>query len=183
MTAPQDLWAIPLARTLVDAFRSQDVTYVKVAPGVYDPATGIVAATEERFPAAGAVTQWMKGEREGVGQGAEVQVWVEHQTVPWPISTDDRLEFLGRRWKVVKIDPTLGSGGDGVPSLTTQPPKKLTTQDGIFITTQSGAILVREGPDGFLVTQDGQRLILGKRAPTIDGWWGAYASKVTARAE
>ncbi|MFO7946766.1 MAG: hypothetical protein R6V19_08120 [Armatimonadota bacterium] len=44
--------------------------------------------------------QSMKRERDGVQQQSELEVWIDHITVPWPISTKDRLEYLGRRWKI-----------------------------------------------------------------------------------
>ena len=109
MSSPQDLWAIPLAKELVDRFRSQALTYIKVTPGVYDETTGTVAATEVSFTAAGAVSMSGKGEREGVEQENELEVWIDHATVPWPLSTQDRVEYMGRRLKVVSISPTYSS--------------------------------------------------------------------------
>ena len=97
MSAPQDAWAIPLARRLVDRFRSQALTYIRITDSTYDETTGSITLTETAIPAAGAVVKSMKGERDGVQQGHEVEVWVDHITVPWPISTKDRLEYLGRR--------------------------------------------------------------------------------------
>lgn len=109
MTAPQDAWAIPLAKRLVDRFRSQELTYVRIVPGAYDETTGTAAVVETEIAAAGAVTKSMKGERDGVQQGSELEAWIDHVTVPWPISTADRLEYMGRRWKIVSIDPTYSS--------------------------------------------------------------------------
>ena len=109
MSSPQDLWAIPLAKELVDRFRSQALTYIKVTPGVYDETTGAVAATEVSFTAAGAVSMSGKGERDGVEQENELEVWIDHTTVPWPLSTQDRVEYMSRRWKVVSISPTYSS--------------------------------------------------------------------------
>jgi hypothetical protein len=114
MSAPQDLWAIPLAKELVDRFRSQDLTYIRVEHSSYDTATGVVSLTEEEIPAAGAVAKSMKGERDGVQQGQEVEVWIDHVTVPWPLSTEDRLEYMGRRWKIIAISPTYASSDDKV---------------------------------------------------------------------
>lgn len=113
MTAPQDLWAIPLAKRLVDRFRSQAVTYVKVTNGgAYDEEQGVFAPpVQQSIQAAGAVVKSMKGERDGVQQGHEVVVWIDHETVPWPISTADWLEYLGKKWKIVSIEPSYGSGG------------------------------------------------------------------------
>jgi hypothetical protein len=112
MTAPQDRWAIPLAKRLVDRFRSTDLTYIRVDAYSYNEQTGTVTATEEEIPAAGAVVKSMKGERDGVEQGTQLEAWIDHATVPWPISTQDQLEYMGRRWKIVSIDPTYSSGDD-----------------------------------------------------------------------
>ena len=109
MSALQDLWAIPLAKELVDQFRTTDLTYIRVDAGTYDPTTGLVGATEDEIPAAGAVVKSMKGERDGVQQGQELEAWIDHVTVPWPCSVQDRLEYMGRRWKIVAIDPTYAS--------------------------------------------------------------------------
>jgi hypothetical protein len=109
MSAPQDIWAIPLAKELVDRFRSDNLTYVRITAGVYNETTGVAAATEVKITAAGAVSQSMKGERDGVEQGSELEVWIDHATVSWPLSTKDRLEYMGRRWKIVSIDPTYSS--------------------------------------------------------------------------
>jgi hypothetical protein len=109
MSAPQDIWAIPLAKELVDRFRSQELTYVRVTLGAYDEELGIVATTEVEIIAAGAVAKTMKGERDGVQQSDEVEAWIDHTTVPWPLSTQDRLEYMGKRWKIVSISPTYSS--------------------------------------------------------------------------
>ena len=109
MSAPQDIWAMPLAKELVDRFRSQELTYVRVTSGAYDEELGIVATSEVEITAAGAVSKSMKGERDGVQQSDEVEAWIDHATVPWPLSTQDRLEYMGKRWKIVSIRPTYSS--------------------------------------------------------------------------
>jgi len=160
MSAPQDAWAKPLAKRLVDRFRSQALSYIRITPGTYDETTGTATVTETVIPAAGAVVKSMQGERDGVQQGHEVEVWIDHETVPWPITTNDRLQYLGKRWKITAIDPTYGSGGD--------PPTGaiyLTTLDGKIITTLDGKALIVQGP---------------QNAPAQ---FNMYASKVTARAE
>ena len=104
--ASQDAWAKPLAVQLVDKFRCSTLNYVTITPGVYDPDTGKIALTETVIPAAGAVGKSMKQERTGVEEEQELEVWLDHQKVPWPINTDDRLEYLGKRWKITDISPT-----------------------------------------------------------------------------
>ena len=160
MNAPQDEWAGPLALELINEYRSQSLTYVKVTPGVYDETLGTVAITEVRFDAAGAVTRSKKSERNGVEQGNEVSVWVDHETVPWPISSNDRLEYLGRKWKVTEVE-SYGSGIDGA----IVGPIYLTTLDGKLITTLDGKPFVVQGSGNGTAT------------------FAMYASKITARAE
>ena len=55
--ASQDAWAKPLADELVSVFRVNSLSYVRVAPGTYDPATGTIANTETTFTKAGAITE------------------------------------------------------------------------------------------------------------------------------
>lgn len=160
MNASQDVWAKPLAKRLVDRFRSQALSYVRVTPGGYDEETGTIVVSETVIPAAGAVVKSMKDERSGVQQGHQVEAWIDHETVPWPISTNDRLQYLGKRWKIVAIDPTYGSGGE--PSLGAV---YLTTLDGKIITTLDGKAILAQG---FTVGSS---------------QFSMYASKVTARAE
>jgi len=160
MNAPQDAWAKPLSKRMIDKYRSQSLTYIKVTSGVYNETLGTVAITEARFNAAGAVTRSKKSERNGVEQGNEVSVWVDHDTVPWPISSNDRLEYLGRKWKVTEVE-SYGSGIDGV----IVGPIYLTTLDGKMITTLDGKAFIVQGSESGTTT------------------FAMYASKITARAE
>lgn len=160
MNAPQDAWAGPLAKRLVDRFRSQALSYIRIAPGQYDEETGTITVTETVIPAAGAVVKSMQGERDGVQQGHQVEAWIDHETVPWAITTNDRLQYLGKRWKIIAIDPTYGSGGE--PS-----------SEAIYLTTLDGKAIT---------TLDGRAIIIqGSGAGSAQ--FSMYASKVTARAE
>jgi len=160
MNAPQDAWAKPLSKRMIDKYRSQSLVYIRVTPGAYNETLGTVAITEARFNAAGAVTRSKKSERNGVEQGNEVSVWVDHDTVPWPISSNDRLEYLGRKWKVTEVE-SYGSGTDGV----IVGPIYLTTLDGKLITTLDGKAFTVQGSESGTTT------------------FAMYASKITARAE
>lgn len=160
MSARQDAWAKPLAKRLVDRFRSQALSYIRITPGAYDETTGTATITETVIPAAGAVVKSMQGERDGVLQGHEVEVWIDHETVPWPVSTNDRLQYLGKRWKITSIEPTYGSGGEPSSQVI-----YLTTLDGKILTTLDGKALIALGSGGG------------------SGEFNMYASKVTARAE
>jgi hypothetical protein len=160
MAAPQDVWAKPLAEKMIDKYRCQSLVYVKVSFGPYDEVAGSVPSIEKRFIAAGAVTRSKKAERNGVQQGHEVEVWVDHKTVPWPVTSSDRLEYLGRKWKVTEV-ASYGSGSDGTPV----GPIYLTTLDGKVITTLDGKPFITQGIEG------------GAEKFTM------YASKIMARAE
>ena len=79
---------------------------MRIAPGVYDPATGDITSTETVIPAAGAVTKTMRGEQQGVGEDHSLEIWLDHQVVPFPVLPSDRLDYLGKRWKITDINPT-----------------------------------------------------------------------------
>lgn len=158
MNASQDAWAGPLAKRLVSRFRSQALNYIRVQPGAYDEETGTIPVNETVITAAGAVARSRKVESDGTRQEHEVVVWIDHDKIEWPISTNDRLDYLGRMWKIVDI-VSYGSGG-GVMGR----PVPIMSLDGKAITTLDGKLLVVNDP-----------------ARTFD--FQMYASKITARAE
>lgn len=160
MNAPQDAWAGSLAERMITRFRSQALAYVKVDYGAYNEATGEIASTQKTYPAAGAVASSTKVERDGVQQGHEMEAWIDHKTVPWPICSGDQLEYLGRVWKITEIE-SYGSGGDGW----LVGPVYLTAQDGKVIATINGKAFV----------------VLGPGSEPLD--YAMYASRVVARAE
>lgn len=145
---------------MISRYRSQALTYIKTSFGAYDETVGAIVNSETSYPAAGAVVRSNKTERDGVQQGHEVEVWVDHQTVPWPITSSDRLDYLGRKWKVTEIE-SYGSGGNGVPI----GPARITTLAGSIIATMDGKSIVVQGPNSV----------------TLD--FTMYASRVVARAE
>lgn len=159
MNAPQDVWALPLAVRMVSKFRTTALTYIRVATGAYDEATGSIAVQETPIPAAGAVVETRSGERNGVQQANEIDAWIDHATVPWPISSTDQLEYLGRRWKITRI-VSYGSGGNAASG-----PIYIMTLDGKTITTIDGKPLVVQPGDG----------------AGLD--FSMYASNIVARAE
>jgi hypothetical protein len=159
MNASQDAWAGPLAKRLVSRFRTQALTYIRVQPGAYDETTGTIPVSETLIPAAGAVAKTKKVERDGVQQGHEIEAWIDHQTVEWPISTNDALEYLGKKWKITGIV----SYGSGMSSSGGE--VLLMTLDGKAITTLDGKLLVTEGSSPVVIS------------------YSMYASKIMARAE
>jgi hypothetical protein len=160
MAALQDAWAKPLAEKMINKYRCQSLVYVKVSFGAYDEVAGNVPSIETKFNAAGAVMRSRKAERNGVQQGHEVEAWVDHKTVPWPITSSDRLEYLGRKWKVTEV-ASYGSGIDGV----TVGPIYITTLDGKILTTLDGKPFVVQGTENGITN------------------FSMYASKIIARAE
>lgn len=159
MNASQDAWAGPLALRMVSKYRSKALTYIRIQPGPYDETTGTTIPREISIRAAGAVVQSGKDETKGVQQGHEMEAWIDHVTVPWPISTNDRLQYLGRRWKITEI-LTYGSGGGD-----TTEPVYITTLDGKILTTLDGKAIVAQG------------------ASSDRSDYTMYASRLRARAE
>ena len=108
--AYQDTFARPLAQKLVDKFRVNGLDYIRVDEPVYDPATGTSTPTETRFTSAGAVYPSFEDQDNG-GPSNEIEIKVEiflgdvGDVIP---TTRDRLDYLGRPWKVVRVD--LNSG-------------------------------------------------------------------------
>ena len=104
--ALQDSFGRSVAKTLVDRFRVTGLTYVRVDQPVYDPATGTATPTETTYTAAGAVYPSFSDQASGEANNA-IEIRVEvclsdiDDTVP---TTRDRIEYLGRSWKVVQVD-------------------------------------------------------------------------------
>ena len=106
MPASQDAWAKPLADTLVDLFRVESLDYIRTGIPTYDPATGQVTGSETVFTSAGAITvSGSKGEGT-TGADMFLEVWINTSYIGdmFP-TTDDFLEYQGRRWNIVSVDP------------------------------------------------------------------------------
>lgn len=108
--AKQDAWARPLAKTLVDQYRVQGLTYIRVDEPVYDPSTGTTTPSETTFTSAGAVFPSFSDQDQG-GPSNDIEIKVAiflgdvGDIIP---TTRDRLEYLGRPWKVVRVDLSSG---------------------------------------------------------------------------
>ena len=108
--ANQDKWARPLAKQLVDEFRVEGLTYIRVGTPSYDTTSGTATASETRYDSAGAVYPSFSDQDEG-GPSNEIEIKVAlylgdvDDQIP---TTSDRIEYLGRPWKVVRVD--LNSG-------------------------------------------------------------------------
>jgi hypothetical protein len=100
-----------------------------------------------------------KIERDGTLQGHEMEAWIDHETVPWPISSNDLLQYLGRRWRVTDIESYGSGGGDSIVS--------------VYITTIDGKIIATADGKSFVVQGNGSEPFP----------FTMYASKIIARAE
>jgi hypothetical protein len=159
MNASQDAWAGPLAKRMITRYRTKLLTYIKTTSSVYDETTGTIANSETTYSAAGAVVRSEKIERDGTLQGHEMEAWIDHETVPWPISSNDLLQYLGRRWRVTDIESYGSGGGDSIVS--------------VYITTIDGKIIATADGKSFVVQGNGSEPFP----------FTMYASKIIARAE
>ena len=105
--ANQDVWARPLANTLVNLFAVNDFTYVRRIRTSYSPATGDVSYVETQYPRSGAITKLsLMGENGGVSDDRFIEAWVNLEGIDdiYP-TTLDEIQYDNLRWKIVKIDP------------------------------------------------------------------------------
>lgn len=105
MTAPQDLWAKPIAKLANETFLVPSLKYYRVSRS-YDPATGEVVETETEFTNCGAVEQTGRVEQGGVGEVYEIKVWLATESIgeEFP-TTGDYLTYMDKQWKITAIDP------------------------------------------------------------------------------
>lgn len=110
MSAPQDAWAKPLALELVSLFRETEVTFIRQESQSYNPATGQVEAAQLRIKCGAAIEQVSRNEEGGVGETHTAIMWFDSTTLPTAPNTADVVEYNQRVWRIVSIDPLLGSG-------------------------------------------------------------------------
>ena len=104
--ASQDSWAKPLAKQLVDLFRVDSFNYIRMTEPVYDPETGDITGGETVFTSAGAVTQSGKMGDGSVGKSLYLEAWMDTAGIAEQFpTTDDFVEYNGRRWNIVNVDP------------------------------------------------------------------------------
>ena len=104
--ASQDSWARPLAKTLVDLFRVDDISYFRVTNGGYDFATGDVTSTETEFKKAAAVTETGSTGQNVAGKEYYLECWINTEYVDdIKPTTDDFLTYNGRRWNISEVMP------------------------------------------------------------------------------
>ena len=102
----QDSFARPLAKTLVNRFRVNSLSYVRESVPTYDPATGTATSSETVFTKAGAVEMSKNIEGGGVAGSQELNAWICLADIGDQIpTTRDHLVYLGKSWKIISIDP------------------------------------------------------------------------------
>jgi len=106
MAAPQDNWARPLAKSLVDSFRVPSLSYIRVAT-TYNTTTGLTTDTETTYTGAGAVIKSSNNEETGeLGGNESIDVWIDLQGIGdiYP-TTNDFISYDSKRWRIQAIDP------------------------------------------------------------------------------
>ena len=104
--ASQDAWAKPLADELVSVFRVDTLSYVRVTPGAYDPATGTITNEEIIFTKAGAITERRREEVQNGLERFEMDVWMALSDIDeeYPTYTD-HFVYEDKTYKIMQIDP------------------------------------------------------------------------------
>ena len=110
MSAPQDVWAYPLANELVTAFRETEVVFIQRGGTAYNPETGEVTTQETRYRCGAAVLKTERMEEGGTAESWTCQMWFDSTTLPILPTTADVVEYLGKAWRVVEVAPHYGSG-------------------------------------------------------------------------
>jgi hypothetical protein len=110
LSAPQDAWAKPLALELVNLFRETEITFVRQESQTYNPETGQVEAAQLRIKCGAAVESVSISEEGGTNETHTATLWFDSNTLPTAPNTADVVEYKNRIWRIVSIDPLLGSG-------------------------------------------------------------------------
>lgn len=110
MSAPQDAWAKPLALELVNLFRETEVTFIRQESQAYNPETGIVEAAKLQIKCGAAVESESISEEGGTNETHTAILWFDSTTLSIAPNTADVVEYKGRVWRIVSVDPLLGSG-------------------------------------------------------------------------
>lgn len=118
MTAPQNAWAHPLGKTLVDAFRETQFWFIQraTAKPAYDPLTGAVGTVPATIWHCGAaIVTKSQGphatfSEKGFNlQGTQLEAWIDGITLPIEPSTVDTCWYQNSLWQVTNVQPMLES--------------------------------------------------------------------------
>lgn len=110
MSAPQDVWAKPLALELVDLFRETEITFIRQEAQTYNPETGICEAATLQIKCGAAVESESITEEGGTNETHTAILWFDSTTLPIAPNTADAVQYKDRLWRIVSVDPLLGSG-------------------------------------------------------------------------
>ena len=118
MSAPQNVWAKPLAAQLVSLFRETNVWFLQSAGSTaYDPLTGNVGTSKPTIWHCGAaVVTKLFGPHAaynaaGFIGGSDVVFWFDSTTLPIEPTTADAIWYQGGSLVVTQVDPLLESDG------------------------------------------------------------------------
>ena len=102
---------LPVAAELIDQVFPTAITYVKVAPPTYDPATGDITVNETQYAIKAGVLSRGRVEAGGVSETYELRLWIHHGLTGLPLlpTTGDVVEYDDIQWKVTTVDPTYSS--------------------------------------------------------------------------
>ena len=97
--------------TGLDMFGSA-VTYHSVSGNsAYDPMTGAVAKVETTYNITAGIEQITRDGATGAQETTEIKAWIAATSVPEEPKTSDELEYGGKRWHCVAVNPEFS--GDG----------------------------------------------------------------------
>ena len=98
-------WAKPLANELVSVFRVDSLSYVRVAPGTYDPLLAPSPTPRPPSPA-GAITERRREEVQNGLERYEIDVWMALSDIGEVYPTyADYFTYDGTSYKIMQIDP------------------------------------------------------------------------------
>ena len=103
----------PVAVELIDNVFPTAVTYERVQPPVYDPATGGITENITQLNIKAGVLSRGRVEGGGTEESYELRLWVHHASsgLPQLPTTSDRVIYDNTTWQVTSVDPTYSSAG------------------------------------------------------------------------
>lgn len=103
----------PLAQKLINSTFPTPIVYRQHGAATYDPTTGIVTPATTTHQINGAILKRARTEEGGTAERHQLELWIEHTATglsDLPV-TGDEIDYDGRTWRVVKIDPTYQATG------------------------------------------------------------------------
>lgn len=102
---------LPVAEELIDSVFPTAIVYRRDDGSTYDPSTGDVTSNTTEHNINAGVLSRGNSEDGGVGGVIELRLWIHHGTAGLPHlpETGDQVDYDGRTYKVVQVDPTYSS--------------------------------------------------------------------------